>query len=128
LAHCGEGGTGEQLAQRLPRFRARAGIDIVSNEAVLDRLAYDLESEPPGYPILHAVQLHITISSVLNLNNREEIAQAVVRQSADDAMAIGAAAVRANHLTFEGPSRFMGRTRRGLYHPQCHRNEGQYHF
>src|ERR1700730_16517606 len=45
LAHPGKRGTSEQLAQRLPLFRACARIDIVSNEASLDRLAYNLLSE-----------------------------------------------------------------------------------
>ena len=42
LAVRGEGRTAEQLAQRLPLFRARTGIDVVSNEGLLDRLAYYL--------------------------------------------------------------------------------------
>src|SRR6201984_1918250 len=74
LAHPGKRGAGEQLAQRLPLFRACAGIDIVSNEASLDRLAYDLLNELAGEPILHAVQLHIAVLSVVNLTHREELA------------------------------------------------------
>src|ERR1700751_4722123 len=40
-------------------------------------------------------------------------------------MAIGAAAVRANHPTLNRPRGLLGSTRDGLYHPQCCRNEGQ---
>jgi hypothetical protein len=128
LAQCGKGGTGEQLAQRLPLFRTRAGIDIVSNEASLDRLAYDLLSELASEPKLHAVQLHITVSSVDNLPQREELALPMSRRFAEDARTTNAAAVRTDHLTLKGPGRFLGRARRGLYHPQCRRNEGQDRF
>jgi hypothetical protein len=54
--------------------RASAGIDIISNETMLDRFAYNLESELARNPILNAIQLHITVLSVVNFGNREEFA------------------------------------------------------
>src|ERR1700737_4726689 len=80
-----------------------------------------LAPEPP----LHAVQLHITVSSVVNLPHPDEVALPMIRRFAEDARTTDAAAVRADHLTLEGPGRFLGRARRALYHPQCRRNEGQ---
>jgi hypothetical protein len=74
LALCGKGGASEQLAQRLFLFRARARIDVVSHEGVLDRLADDLESELAGEPKLHAVQLHLPVLAVVRLAQREEFA------------------------------------------------------
>src|SRR5271166_5352662 len=45
FAHCVWGGTGEQLAQSLPLFRARARIYIVSSEGELRLLAHHLLNE-----------------------------------------------------------------------------------
>ena len=43
LAHFGKAGTGEQLVQRLPLFRARARIYIPGKEVTLERLARSFE-------------------------------------------------------------------------------------
>ena len=67
LARRGEGRTGEQFTQGLPLFRARTGIDGVSNERFLDRLAYYLANELAREPNLRAVQLTKEIVGMLAL-------------------------------------------------------------
>src|SRR5271165_3304602 len=74
FAHCVWGGTGEQLAQGLPLFRARARIYIVSSEGELGLFVFRLLNEFTSLSKLHTVQLHPTISTVVNLANQKELA------------------------------------------------------
>jgi hypothetical protein len=83
--------------------------EIVSNESFLDRLAYDLLRELASEPKLHAVQLHITVSSLVDLPQRHELALPMSGRFAEDARTADAATVRADHLSLDGPSRFLGR-------------------
>src|SRR5271166_1353777 len=117
LAHYGKAGTGAQIAQRLPLFRVRARIYIVGNEVELLLHARGLSSPFTSHCKLHTVRLHPTVVAVVNLANPNELAYAVVRQSADYAMAIDAAAVRDNLPTLKVQGRFFGGARDALYHP-----------
>jgi|SRR5271165_127562 len=117
LAHNGKAGTGEQLAHRLPLFRARARINVEGSEVELGLFARGLSSPFTSLCELHTVQLHPTVLAVVNLANPNELAYAVVRQSADYAMTIDAAAVRDKRFTLKGPGRFLGGERGALYHP-----------
>src|SRR5271166_1991300 len=73
-AHCVWGGTGEQLAQRLPLFRARARIYIVSSEGELGLPAHHLLNEFTSLPNLHTVQLHPSVLAIVDLANLKELA------------------------------------------------------
>jgi LacI family transcriptional regulator len=53
---------------------------------------------------------------------------AIVRRSADYAMAIDAAAVRDKRPTLKGPGRFLGGVRDSLYHPQSQPDNCQNYF
>jgi hypothetical protein len=62
------------------------------------------------------------------LPHPDEVALPMIRRFAEDARTTDAAAVRADHLTLEGPGRFLGSARDGLYHPHSHRNNGENYF
>src|SRR5262245_39147011 len=50
------------------------------------------------------------------------------RRFAEDARTTDAAAVRADHLSLEGPGRFFSRARHGLHRSHSCRNNGQNYF
>src|SRR5271166_4623464 len=74
FAHCVWGGTGEQLAQSLPLFRARARIYIVSSEGELGPLAHHLLNEFSSLCKLHTVQVHFNVLALVNLGNQKVLA------------------------------------------------------
>jgi hypothetical protein len=100
----------------------------VTSKGFLGPLTYDLLSELAGEPPLHAVQLHLTVSSVVNLPHPDELALPMSRRFAEDARTTDAAAVRADILTLEGPGRFLGGAHDGLYRSHSYRNNGQNYF
>jgi len=125
IGHPGKRGTGEQLAQRL-RCSYLPGIDIVSNEASFDRLAYDLLSETRrrGHTS-HRPTSHRRMS-IVNLTHGENLHKPW--SGAPPMIQCNRAELSALIIHLNRPRRFLGSTRDGLYHRHCYRDNNRDSF